>query len=116
MSATNTNAAVAMGLQGVEALVAMTLAGKLATLNSTVQSSLASGTTTAEAEVDKLQATLDAFTTETPLVATILDAVPSLLHELGLEVPSEEQISTHLKAAIADVVGALQTPSTLTAA
>lgn len=111
MSATATNSAVAMGLQGVEALVGMTLMGKLATLNSTVQASLASGTTTAEAEIDKLQATLDTFSTATPLVGTILGAVPTLLHELGLEVPSEEQISTHLKAAIADVVGALQVPT-----
>lgn len=115
MSATTTNAAVAMGLQGIEALVGMTLAGKLATLNATVQSSLATGTTTAEAEIDKLQATLDTFSTDTPMVGTILSAVPALLKELGLDVPSEEQIATHLKAAIADVVGALQTPSAATA-
>lgn len=111
MSATTTNAAISMGLQGIEALVAMTLAGKLATLNTTVQSSLVAATSTAEEEIDKLQATLDGFSASTPMVATILDAVPTLLRELGLDVPSEDQVATHLKAAIADVVGALQTPT-----
>ncbi len=111
MSATTTTAAISMGLQGIEALVAMTLAGKLATLNTTVQSSLVGATTTAEVEITKLQAALDSFSTSTPMVGTILGAVPTMLRTLGLEVPSEEQVSTHLKAAIADVVGALQTPA-----
>lgn len=80
-------------------------AGKLATYNTVAQTAIKAAVTKVDGGVDQLKAAFDAFETANPLVAQGLSEFRTLATTLGLTLPTEDGIVTHIKAAIADLQG-----------
>mgnify|MGYP001295595835 CR=1 FL=1 len=78
---------------------------KLATYSSVAQAAVKSAVTTVDGGIDKLQAAFDKFENGNPIVASAVSEFTTLAKSLGVELPTEDAIVTHLKAAVADLAG-----------
>ncbi|MBB2160103.1 hypothetical protein [Gluconacetobacter sacchari] len=100
--------AVVNGVAGASA------AGKLSTYNTVAQTAIKAAVTKVDGGVDQLKTAFDTFETANPLVAQALTEFSTLATTLGLTLPTEDGIVTHIKAAIADLQG-MFVPDTSTA-
>lgn len=78
---------------------------KLATYSSVAQAAVKSAVTTVDGGIDKLQSAFDKFENGNPIVASAVSEFTTLAKSLGVELPTEDAIVTHLKAAVADLAG-----------
>ncbi len=89
----------------INGVVEASAAGKLSTYNTVAQTAIKAAVTKVDGGVDQLKASFDAFETANPLVAQALTEFSTLATTLGLTLPTEDGIVTHIKAAIADLQG-----------
>ena len=68
--------------------------------------------------IDGLRAAIDKGETSNPYVQEVLTALTGIAKAVGFALPTEDQVFTHLKAAIHELVETVETPAlaTLTAA
>ncbi len=89
----------------INGVVEASAAGKLSTYNTVAQTAIKAAVTKVDGGVDQLKTAFDTFETTNPLVAQALTEFSTLATTLGLTLPTEDGIVTHVKAAIADLQG-----------
>lgn len=104
------------GLFGVLGSIGSTaLGGKLAVYETAAQTAVKAAVTKADNGIDDLQSAFAKFETANPLVQEALTGTTTILSGLGIKLPSEELVVTHVKAAIADLSGIFVPASTVDA-
>jgi hypothetical protein len=101
----------------INGVAAASAAGKLSTYNTIAQTAVKSAVTKVDGGVTSLKAAFDTFETGNPIVAAAVTEFTTLAGTLGITLPTEEGIVTHVQAAIADLAGTfVPSVSTATAA
>ena len=113
---TEPNATVATVINTITSVVALTLAGRLTGLSTTVQGQLHTYDKEADAKIDELRAAIDKGETSNPYVQEVLTALTGIAKAVGFALPTEDQVFTHLKAAIDELVETVETPTPAPAA
>ncbi|MFT8645659.1 hypothetical protein [Gluconacetobacter sp.] len=90
-----------------------TVAGKLSGYNTIAQSAVKAAVTTVDNGIDHLRSSFDTFLTSNPVVQSAVTEFGTLAQTVGLDVPTEDQIVTHVKAAIFDLAGSIVPASVL---
>ncbi|KAB8123985.1 hypothetical protein D3W54_06980 [Komagataeibacter medellinensis] len=99
---------------GINALLAASAENKLSTYNAVAQTAIKAAVTQVDGGVDSLQTAFTKFEASNPVVAQAIAEFKSLATILGLFVPTEEAIVTHVQAAITDLSGILVPQATTT--
>lgn len=86
-------------------LLSVGAGSKLAAYSSAAQTAVKAAVTKADNGVDDIQAAFSKFEASNPVVQEAFDGTVTLLRGLGVAVPKEDVVMTHVKAAIADLVG-----------
>ncbi|MBM9400361.1 hypothetical protein JUN65_01975 [Gluconacetobacter azotocaptans] len=94
-------------------VAAATVAGKLSGYGTIAQQAIKSAVTTVDGGIDHLRSAYDTYKSANPVVSTAVGEFATLAETVGLQVPSLDQIETHLKAAIYDLAGAVVPASVL---
>lgn len=81
------------------------LGDKLTVYNSAAQTAVKAAVTKVDGGIDHLQTAFANWETSNPVAQEAIDGTISLLRGLGIAVPKEDVVITHVKAAIADLVG-----------
>ncbi|GAB6965976.1 hypothetical protein JCM25156A_32100 [Komagataeibacter kakiaceti JCM 25156] len=103
---------------GINALLAASAENKLSTYNAVAQTAIKAAVTKVDDGVTHLQTAFTTFEAANPVVTQAIAEFKELATILGLFVPTEAAVVTHVQAAIADLSGVLvpQTTTTATAA
>lgn len=91
----------------LNAIVPSIAGSKLATSASIAQTAVKSAVTAIDSGVDHLQAAFANFETRNPVVAASVTEFVTLSKSLGVALPTQDAIVTHVKAAVADLAGIL---------
>lgn len=91
----------------LNAIVPSIAGSKLATSASIAQTAVKSAVTAIDGGVDHLQAAFASFEGSNPVVAASVTEFVTLSKSLGVALPSQDAIVTHVKAAVADLAGIL---------
>lgn len=94
-------------LSVINAIVPTLVGSKLSNYSSIAQTAVKSAVTSIDGGIDKLQAAFDTFEAGNQVVAASVAEFVTLANSLGIALPKEDAIVTHLKAAIADLSGIL---------
>ncbi|MCP9320122.1 hypothetical protein KBX73_10130 [Acetobacter persici] len=91
----------------LNAVIPAIAGSKMKTYSSIAQAAVKSAVVTAVGGVDKLQAAFDKFEADNPVVAAAVSEFTTLAKSLGFELPTEDAIVVHLKAAVTDLAGTI---------
>lgn len=91
----------------LNAIVPSIAGSKLATSASIAQTAVKSAVTAIDGGVDHLQAAFANFESRNPVVAASVTEFVILSESLGVALPTQDAIVTHVKAAVADLAGIL---------
>lgn len=91
----------------LNAIVPSIAGSKLATSASIAQTAVKSAVTAIDGGVDHLQAAFASFEGSNPVVAASVTEFVTLSKSLGVALPTQDAIVTHVKAAVADLAGIL---------
>ncbi|GFE93516.1 hypothetical protein [Acetobacter persici] len=86
-------------------LLSVGAGSKLAAYSSAAQTAVKAAVTKVDTGVDDLQTAFGKFEASNPVVQEAFDGTVTLLRGLGVAVPKEDVVMTHVKAAIADLAG-----------
>ncbi|NHO33312.1 hypothetical protein [Acetobacter fallax] len=100
----------------LNAIIPGVAGGKLSTYSTIAQTAIKSAVTTIDGGISNLQAAYDKFETSNPLVQMSVSEFVTLAKSLGVALPTEDAVITHLKAAVADLAGILVPVSDATSA
>ncbi|OUI89899.1 hypothetical protein HK19_13525 [Acetobacter persici] len=81
------------------------LGDKMAAYNTAAQTAVKAAVTKVDDGVDHLQAVFTKWEASNPVAQEAIDGTIGLLRDLGIAVPKEDVVVTHVKAAIADLTG-----------
>ncbi|WP_278368089.1 hypothetical protein [Acetobacter orientalis] len=81
------------------------LGDKLTAYNSAAQTAVKAAVTKVDGGIDHLQTAFASWEKSNPVAQEAIDGTTNLLRGLGIAVPKEEVVITHVKAAIADLAG-----------
>ena len=87
----------------------------LANYQTSAQTAVKAAVTKVDNGVDWLQAAFDKWEDSNPLAQEAITGATALLKALGIQLPDESAVVTHVKAAVADLAG-IFVPQTTTAA
>ena len=108
---TEPNATVTTVINTITSVVALTLAGRPTGLSTTVQGQLHTYDKEADAKIDELRAAIDKGETSNPYVQEVLTALTGIAKAVGFVLPTEDEVFTHLTAAIDELVEPFETPA-----
>ncbi|OUJ01539.1 hypothetical protein [Acetobacter cibinongensis] len=81
------------------------LGDKMAAYNTAAQTAVKAAVTKVDDGVDHLQTAFKSWETSNPVAQEAIDGTIGLLRDLGIAVPKQDVVVTHVKAAIADLAG-----------
>jgi hypothetical protein len=99
MASTTITTGASTALASLPSLVGLFAGHALAGLNTTIQGEIATVESDVNSKLDEMRAALDKAETDNPLVGSAISAAVGTLVALGLEVPSEDVVFTHVKQA-----------------
>ncbi|GAN97158.1 hypothetical protein Geu3261_0144_030 [Komagataeibacter europaeus NBRC 3261] len=89
---------------------------KLANYETAAQTAVKAAVTKVDNGVDELQSAFNKWEDSNPLVKEAITGATDLLRALGIQVPDENAVVTHVKAAVADLAGIFVPQTTTTPA
>lgn len=91
----------------LNALIPSIAGNKLANYSSIAQVAVKSAVTTVDGGIDQLQSAFNSFESANPVVELSVAEFTTLAKSLGVSLPTQDAIVSHLKAAVADLAGIL---------
>lgn len=115
MTSPNVNTLVQEGEMAGNLIASILGAGKLSIVTDAARTAVKATVTQLENGVDHLHTKLDNVLASNPIVVQAVPAAKQILTTLGVELPSEDQVFTEVKQAIADLGAAATPPAAATA-
>nr|WP_321986116.1 hypothetical protein [uncultured Lichenicoccus sp.] len=98
-------------LAALPSLIGMAFAGKGAGLNVTIQSGIATADSDVAAAVDHLVAEFSTAESSNPLLAESIAAAQQVAAALGLQLPTEAEITEGVKKSACDLLNGFKAPA-----